>query len=185
MPSRFIPTHVGNTLFNICFAFGDPVHPHACGEHMAILYGNDRENGSSPRMWGTLFIHKLGWIKMRFIPTHVGNTKLGHPNLRESTVHPHACGEHPNTQQDRLCGNGSSPRMWGTPPELRHAIETERFIPTHVGNTGAYHAISGYCTVHPHACGEHRAFPFAVNFLGGSSPRMWGTHQRVNVYIGM
>ena len=32
-------------------------------------------------------------------------------------------------------------------------------------------------TVHPHACGEHCYFGLQLSALGGSSPRVWGTHQ--------
>ena len=32
-PYRFIPTHVGNTAYDPIGLEGQPVHPHACGEH--------------------------------------------------------------------------------------------------------------------------------------------------------
>ncbi len=31
---RFIPTHVGNTLFCLLVLWDNTVHPHACGEHI-------------------------------------------------------------------------------------------------------------------------------------------------------
>ncbi len=50
------------------------VHPHACGEHIVSSSTRTRSFGSSPRMWGTLYKAELASLRMRFIPTHVGNT---------------------------------------------------------------------------------------------------------------
>ncbi|CAB1083938.1 hypothetical protein D1AOALGA4SA_11472 [Olavius algarvensis Delta 1 endosymbiont] len=33
-------------------------------------------------------------------------------------------------------------------------------------------------TVHPHACGEHGHKKYNDSQMAGSSPRLWGTHQR-------
>ena len=52
---RFIPTHVGNSN-HIKFNLGVlSVHPHACGELLILISSFSRGDGSSPRMWGTLF----------------------------------------------------------------------------------------------------------------------------------
>ena len=56
---RFIPTHVGNTLTGFMRPSGSAVHPHACGEHSIQQWVSPSYDGSSPRMWGTLFIKKL------------------------------------------------------------------------------------------------------------------------------
>ena len=72
--SRFIPTHVGNTLVKGIRFEGKSVHPHACGEHFAILSSSGYLIGSSPRMWGTLEEMEFEEQEKRFIPTHVGNT---------------------------------------------------------------------------------------------------------------
>jgi len=71
---RFIPTHVGNTSphtsdSNLC-----SVHPHACGEHNVRGFIDCLNPGSSPRMWGTPATSKRPSARLRFIPTHVGNT---------------------------------------------------------------------------------------------------------------
>ncbi len=51
---RFIPTHVGNTSSKQMRGIWDPVHPHACGEHLKPMNDATQPFGSSPRMWGTL-----------------------------------------------------------------------------------------------------------------------------------
>jgi len=98
--------------------------------------------------------------KFRFIPTHVGNG----PEYADVSV------------EDR----GSSPRMWGTACEHRTYARPPRFIPTHVGNGYASNTAESCMSVHPHACGERAVF-FAITIrIVGSSPRMWGTDQKVN-----
>ncbi len=95
---------------------------------------------------------------------------------RTSTVHPHACGEHFGYAGSSQITCGSSPRMWGTRPAVRAVVERERFIPTHVGNTGCPGARPGVPPVHPHARGEHNNSLAKCKAAGGSSPRTWGTH---------
>ena len=56
---RFIPTHVGNTGRRRVGERGDPVHPHACGEHCCRRYAGFRRVGSSPRMWGTHLPYRI------------------------------------------------------------------------------------------------------------------------------
>ncbi len=94
LAQRFIPTHVGNTLRGWPRSASPAVHPHACGEHLECVGKRLRSGGSSPRMWGTLGVYPLRGYRVRFIPTHVGNTLLPLCWLVLSSVHPHACGEH-------------------------------------------------------------------------------------------
>ncbi len=71
---RFIPTHVGNILYE------------------KIL--SSKKRGSSPHTWGT-FQGRLTDIRLlRFIPTHVGNIILYFSVAIPKTVHPHTRGEH-------------------------------------------------------------------------------------------
>jgi hypothetical protein len=91
---RFIPTHVGNTAHATRAARRLSVHPHACGEHRAAIACPRISVGSSPRMWGTPYCYDGNVADRRFIPTHVGNTLAGATGNTDSTVHPHACGEH-------------------------------------------------------------------------------------------
>jgi len=65
--------------------------------------------------------------------------------------------------------------MWGTQKFLLFRLDVNRFIPTHVGNTGLPLQRTWSAAVHPHACGEHRIVLLLYLNRGGSSPRMWGT----------
>ena len=111
----------------------------------------------------------------RFIPTHVGNTFWSGVTHSDTTVHPHACGEHVDTLAIPSCSDGSSPRMWGTHLQRSLVTSIYRFIPTHVGNTMfmLFHTVID--PVHPHACGEHSTICLISVSIYGSSPRMWGT----------
>ena len=154
--SRFIPTHVGNTTPWGPGISPVPVHPHARGEH-GIFEGIQKNyGGSSPRTWGTLRRSQCRALKMRFIPTHVGNTPRRCPGRWRAAVHPHARGEHSSSLNISAGGYGSSPRTWGTHDRLQHLAAVGRFIPTHVGNTRLHQLAPSDWTVHPHARGEHR-----------------------------
>ena len=172
---RFIPTHVGNTSPELEPCWVSSVHPHACGEHLLNSHRICSGFGSSPRMWGTLPHSICNSLGIRFIPTHVGNTKQFRRHFILSPVHPHACGEHRERRRQGRGSGGSSPRMWGTPQFRAVLVHGLRFIPTHVGNTSPYSRGCIRWAVHPHACGEHPIGIRANRILFGSSPRMWGT----------
>ncbi len=173
---RFIPTHVGNTVSQFHLIAARAVHPHACGEHKYCNDISPRYDGSSPRMWGTRNRRPGEELCIRFIPTHVGNTSLQTDSHCYPAVHPHACGEHRTEEITQRVEDGSSPRMWGTLVTDWSENAACRFIPTHVGNTTHRPAQDRAAPVHPHACGEHFCWYRTLRHMGGSSPRMWGTH---------
>ncbi len=153
--ARFIPTHVGNTPAQLLLPAFVAVHPHACGEHCSYKPPIMNNCGSSPRMWGTHTIQPRSFRHTRFIPTHVGNTAPILPSRLPCAVHPHACGEHGGLMLRLHTLRGSSPRMWGTLVHFLMLAVSDRFIPTHVGNTNLGSSRYRSSTVHPHACGEH------------------------------
>ena len=53
---RFIPTCVGNSVGVYLLVSLFPVHPHVCGELISRVRGSRSWFGSSPRVWGTLFM---------------------------------------------------------------------------------------------------------------------------------
>ena len=132
---RFIPTHVGNTLFCHPVRAVFPVHPHARGEHARSGLTAPGATGSSPRTWGTLVRVAARPSGPRFIPTHVGNTGGQRRCDLDCPVHPHARGEHGFTGVGLYKKFGSSPRTWGTLWDSSVFMMFPRFIPTHVGNT--------------------------------------------------
>ena|GEM_PF-4718899 len=71
--------------------------------------------------------------------------------------------------------------MWGTHEQKLLTALSQRFIPTHVGNTSAAAFWARVISVHPHACGEHTISRKQTGHSTGSSPRMWGTRENCRV----
>ena len=179
--NRFIPTNVGNTLMVQRQQRQYSVHPHECGEHIALSAFHFFARGSSPRMWGTHPAIEPIPRQARFIPTNVGNTPVNSGNPAFSAVHPHECGEHIMPRYYATSAFGSSPRMWGTLRLRCRRWCFFRFIPTNVGNTCHELIVPLPVSVHPHECGEHWCRLVVGRRFFGSSPRMWGT--RTNYQI--
>ncbi|CAB1368088.1 conserved protein of unknown function [Denitratisoma oestradiolicum] len=152
---RFIPAHAGNTHHPSISQCARPVHPRACGEHAPIP--------------------TFHFTSARFIPAHAGNTFSTSPFSAFRPVHPRACGEHTLMGAGALAVIGSSPRMRGTPANVRPGHHCGRFIPAHAGNTGGTIDVFLYFAVHPRACGEHDIGTSRPANEDGSSPRMRGT----------
>ena len=153
------------------------VHPHARGEHSCSKRRAQRCAGSSPRTWGTRDGRPVALRVLRFIPTHVGNTRTARTASAQRTVHPHARGEHQDAHRLMVDISGSSPRTWGTRCRRIGCVRLRRFIPTHVGNTADGLFQQFRLAVHPHARGEHTSRARVRRPASGSSPRTWGTPQ--------
>ena len=75
-------------------------------------------------------------------------------------------------------GQGSSPRMRGTPFTPLSARRCAGIIPAYAGNTGVEIEMESELGDHPRVCGEHGAMRCVPAIPRGSSPRMRGTHSR-------
>ncbi len=69
---RFNPTHVGKWEKKKTFDEIMTVQPHACGEMARFVLKSINLFGSTPRMWGNVFVNTLIFERFRFNPTHVG-----------------------------------------------------------------------------------------------------------------
>ena len=161
------------------------VHPHACGEHQFGSRSRKAVSGSSPRLWGTSKISHADRGGTRFIPTPVGNILKLVGVIRQTPVHPHACGEHSSGTQGELPILGSSPRLWGTSSTENPPKPSLRFIPTPVGNMTLQFPLIPVISVHPHACGEHDPCLTINTSNLGSSPRLWGTSASIPLILLM
>ncbi len=151
---RFTPTRVGKTPADPGTIPSPPVHPHACGENIAVFPTVGPSDGSPPRVWG-----KRGTLLdcrgcPRFTPTRVGKTLCA------------------SFQNPRV--RGSPPRVWGKHSDISFLVSPIRFTPTRVGKTAEVLPMVRFSAVHPHACGENPiAAPHSVR-RSGSPPRVWG-----------
>jgi len=91
--ARFIPTGVGNAVYDRKIFREPPVHPHGRGEREEVFRFGSSTSGSSPRAWGTHLRPPLPPAQLRFIPTGVGNAIATYSRFRKKAVHPHGRGE--------------------------------------------------------------------------------------------
>ncbi len=64
---------MGNAFFLWLVTRAITVHPHVHGERTVLNKNFNACAGSSPRTWGTLHSCVLATMRIRFIPTYMGN----------------------------------------------------------------------------------------------------------------
>ena len=177
---RFIPAPAGNAAGDIASPTIPSVHPRACGERADIIASTGVEDGSSPRLRGTLFTKSPTSSSHRFIPAPAGNAlAIERPPCRPP-VHPRACGERIRAEIFVTCSAGSSPRLRGTPDRVKDGKNLHRFIPAPAGNACFCGCTTSVSSVHPRACGERTLGGSDDWPSGGSSPRLRGTPPAVD-----
>ncbi|KAB7789963.1 hypothetical protein F7D09_1513 [Bifidobacterium leontopitheci] len=175
-----IPAYAGNTVSMPCTVLPCGDHPRVCGEHRNRHWPITLRRGSSPRMRGTRYIGRVGWVPRGIIPAYAGNTHRMRPVDTIGGDHPRVCGEHLFAELTAREWTGSSPRMRGTLRQVRIPEVRLGIIPAYAGNTRSrYPAGYGYRD-HPRVCGEHRETVLLAAGRQGSSPRMRGTPQLVD-----
>ena len=115
---------------------------------------NGSYTGSSPRVWGQVYIFTIYRFSTGIIPTRVGTRLLLCLLERFYWDHPHACGDKFQNVLQTLSLLGSSPRVWGQVLLLSYLFHGVRIIPTRVG-TSLYICVRfSHKQDHPHACGD-------------------------------
>ena len=71
-----IPTRVGTSRLIVCGDIEYQDHPHACGDKLTRCNSGVTSQGSSPRVWGQVFVCYLYSPVLRIIPTRVGTSRL-------------------------------------------------------------------------------------------------------------
>ena len=117
------------------------------------------------------------------IPAYAGNTFIADVMHAGHGDHPRVCGEHMYWAYTRLPSVGSSPRMRGTlvPHEVRPGAVG--IIPAYAGNTQWIPSRRIPNRDHPRVCGEHWYTVRLVSLFRGSSPRMRGTPNPINLNV--
>ena len=174
---RFIPTHVGNSQGRYSINKVLAVHPHTRGEQCRVRILILTDLGSSPHTWGTGIGRKSNSNNSRFIPPHVGNRTVVGFSARLTSVHPHTRGEQVRLIRAIPDNSGSSPHTWGTGQTAACVCLSNRFIPTHVGNSHVNATFFETTAVHPHTRGEQICQTTECMPEPGSSPHTWGTGQ--------
>ena len=172
---RFIPAGAGNARKPPPGCSGSTVHPRGCGERLGAAYRQPGSAGSSPRVRGTLKLHRLGCLADRFIPAGAGNAAPDGAAAKCRAVHPRGCGERRRRRRQVQRRGGSSPRVRGTLGGVHPRAVESRFIPAGAGNARCQGNARHRHPVHPRGCGERAARAASGALSGGSSPRVRGT----------
>ena len=130
---RIIPTRVGTRHFGITWLYHDKDHPHACGDKERQPEQQQKQLGSSPRVWGQVTNYVRTVLVTGIIPTRVGTRAGSDFEVIENRDHPHACGDKITARKMRYKMIGSSPRVWGQVRYKMILIGAEGIIPTRVG----------------------------------------------------
>ena len=153
-PPRFIPACAGNSpSINVRVRFLT-VHPRVCGEQPGLIARIRHQNGSSPRVRGTVHDNSMASELQRFIPACAGNRARRQCAQRIYSVHPRVCGEQLLSQILEPRPRGSSPRVRGTAVSAGTIVQSVRFIPACAGNSFSCSLCFMFFSVHPRVCGE-------------------------------
>ena len=173
--SGIIPAHAGLTRCQESSSGRNQDHPRACGAHRLLRILRRACLGSSPRMRGSHTAIVVVELLDGIIPAHAGLTVGTRRWLTFMGDHPRACGAHMGTADLRYRGEGSSPRMRGSPGRIIQDSWPSGIIPAHAGLTPCRRPAIPGRRDHPRACGAHkRGWSMPLNG-GGSSPRMRGS----------
>ncbi len=182
---RFIPACAGNARSGARSSLRLTVHPRVCGERSVKVSTELGDNGSSPRVRGTREFSIIRRSLDRFIPACAGNAHfLLYPTAPQS-VHPRVCGERYNHPLPAGLTSGSSPRVRGTPRCRNSCPPARRFIPACAGNAMARDMMRIPPAVHPRVCGERTKAEIKVATAAGSSPRVRGTRDGFQTFLGV
>ena len=130
-----IPAYAGNTSCVKSPPTSSGDHPRVCGEHVNASRFHQWPTGSSPRMRGTQADLLTAKRKRGIIPAYAGNTAVKQTPLGGGRDHPRVCGEHLTENEAHRMGEGSSPRMRGTPRCAMVRARPTGIIPAYAGNT--------------------------------------------------
>ena len=169
-----IPTRMGTRSDQYCANVKNKDHPHAYGDKLFPDSTQNIKGGSSPRVWGQVFICSASYQLRRIIPTRMGTSKSDRQASGASRDHPHAYGDKHQKMTNDQTGKGSSPRVWGQDYLFIGAVKGVGIIPTRMGTSFDY--LLKYCLNrdHPHAYGDKYWVDTRNTAIVGSSPRVWG-----------
>ena len=179
--ARIIPARAGNAKSRHLPTRRDPDHPRACGERPASGSCSSSRGGSSPRVRGTLIDLNRKSLCSRIIPARAGNAAAWSCASCRTSDHPRACGERHAISPSFDAGPGSSPRVRRTRAPPGFDGRRRRIIPARAGNARSRRRSRRRIADHPRACGERARQNLLPTYDPGSSPRVRGTRDDVDL----
>ncbi len=150
-------------------------HPRGCGAHSRVKRPTTIAWGSSPRVRGSLLDAVGRLVRLRIIPAGAGLTEIHHRESRASGDHPRGCGAHLSALYCGTIGEGSSPRVRGSPQCESVESATNGIIPAGAGLTSPACLAIIYRWDHPRGCGAHLRRLRKTRPCTGSSPLVRGS----------
>ena len=150
-------------------------HPRVCGEQVFRKRSANRDEGSPPRVRGTVGEVMIRERGARITPACAGNRPPGANHAPDGQDHPRVCGEQmrPGMRPGELIG--SPPRVRGTDRWCARANRAHRITPACAGNRYLRPPAHLHRQDHPRVCGEQRAKKKPFSVANGSPPRVRGT----------
>ena len=150
-------------------------HPRVCGEQKPVRLWPFRQEGSPPRVRGTVIPVAFATQLPRITPACAGNRGCVSAQRRYHPDHPRVCGEQPNIDICILFHAGSPPRVRGTVSRAGAILLDIRITPACAGNSfvNIFNAIAE--RDHPRVCGEQGTMQEVTQNALGSPPRVRGT----------
>ena len=139
--------------------------------------------GSSPRVWGQVLLCKLILNRFRIIPTRMGTSCTCVLVCCCVWDHPHAYGDKPRGDMQRILRIGSSPRVWGQGICDTIICDNAGIIPTRMGTSSISRGSIFTFWDHPHAYGDKHVITVWTMITQGSSPRVWGQDRLISVIL--
>ena len=133
------------------------------------------DNGSSPRVRGTLLGKENSESQCRIIPACAGNSRPHGRACAGRPDHPRVCGELRQRDHPPAVALGSSPRVRGTHRGRVAGRIGDRIIPACAGNSQRQPCAPRWRPDHPRVCGELSCGHPTTGRPFGSSPRVRGT----------
>ena len=134
-------------------------------------------------MRGILTSNILTAFGIRFNPAYAGNMKKIGNAVRLFQVQPRVCGEYTRSKVSVLSPTGSTPRMRGIYEQLNLCIVSFGFNPAYAGNMESILHFHFLEQVQPRVCGEYTRSKVSVLSPTGSTPRMRGIYEQLNLCI--
>ena len=179
---RITPACAGNSRArkSFCLCFTD--HPRVCGEQMRDIHTRCREEGSPPRVRGTVAASMEQLRHLRITPACAGNSAASCPRCPLRWDHPRVCGEQAGITVCTLSLKGSPPRVRGTEARPGVTCYAARITPACAGNSLSVITAAPGIQDHPRVCGEQLMMRISSGIQKGSPPRVRGTADH---FLGM
>ena len=170
-----IPAGAGLTSTIITASNSRKDHPRGCGAHVEVVDKKKADEGSSPRVRGSLDGTGCRPRIAGIIPAGAGLTLHVSVLAISSRDHPRGCGAHMPFRHYAESCLGSSPRVRGSQCDVAAHVGTLGIIPAGAGLTNPVLCLLGLPRDHPRGCGAHIQFNQYLKASLGSSPRVRGS----------